>query len=65
MASPLRPNVGRSAGFGFSFPGLPPGFHIFEGEFFEDPLLGHVSLMDGRPGAGLLFTHTVPALLAG
>ena len=65
MASRLRSNIVLLACFRFSFPALSPSFQIFEGEFFEGPLLGHVSLMDRRPRRGFLLTHTLPHGLAG
>jgi hypothetical protein len=52
MASRLWPNVVLPARFRFSFPTLWLSFHIFEGEFFEGSLLGHVSLIDGDQDAG-------------
>jgi hypothetical protein len=65
MPSRLHSEVILPAWFRFSPPILSPRFHIFEGEFFEEPLLGHVSLMDRRPRRGFRFTHTLPHGLAG
>jgi hypothetical protein len=44
MAPRLRANIVELPRFRFSFPALSPRFHIFKGEFFEDPLLGHEDL---------------------
>ena len=44
MSTPLRSNIVLLAWVRFSFPTVPPVFHIFDGEFFEDPLLGHEDL---------------------